>query len=59
MSVDGRDTRKYPPHPLNTVELQKRASRYLRIGSEQVMKVSHKNATSGGLARRNQISGTA
>ncbi|GAQ86760.1 DNA topoisomerase III [Klebsormidium nitens] len=40
MSVDGRDTRKYPPHPLNTVELQKRASRYLRIGSEQVMKLA-------------------
>ncbi|MCO5571757.1 hypothetical protein L7F22_025505 [Adiantum nelumboides] len=38
--VTGRESRKYPPHPLNTVELQKRASRYFRMSSEQTMKVA-------------------
>lgn len=31
---------KYPPYPLSTVELEKRASRYFRMSSEQTMKVS-------------------
>ncbi|KAJ7962641.1 DNA topoisomerase [Quillaja saponaria] len=31
---------KYPPHPLNTIELEKRASRYFRMSSEQTMKVA-------------------
>ncbi|KAG5528713.1 hypothetical protein RHGRI_029395 [Rhododendron griersonianum] len=31
---------KYPPHPLSTIELEKRASRYFRISSEQTMKVA-------------------
>ncbi|XP_077229660.1 topoisomerase 3alpha isoform X2 [Tasmannia lanceolata] len=31
---------KYPPHPLNTIELQKRASRYFRMSSEHTMKVA-------------------
>ncbi|CAA7404068.1 unnamed protein product [Spirodela intermedia] len=31
---------KYPPFPLSTVELQKRASRYFRISSERTMKVA-------------------
>lgn len=30
---------KYPPHPLNTIELEKRASRYFRMSSEHTMKV--------------------
>ncbi|KAJ7519084.1 hypothetical protein O6H91_20G022100 [Diphasiastrum complanatum] len=38
--VTGQESRKYPPHPLNTVELQKRASRYFRMSSEQTMKVA-------------------
>lgn len=38
--VTGRECRKFPPHPLNTVELQKRASRYFRMSSEQTMKVA-------------------
>ncbi|XP_052196823.1 DNA topoisomerase 3-alpha [Diospyros lotus] len=31
---------KYPPHPLSTIELEKRASRYFRMSSEQTMKVA-------------------
>lgn len=36
-SVTGRPKNKWRPVPLATVELQKRASKYLRIGSEQLM----------------------
>ncbi|KAG5528714.1 hypothetical protein RHGRI_029395 [Rhododendron griersonianum] len=35
---------KYPPHPLSTIELEKRASRYFRISSEQTMKVRFRNS---------------
>uniref|UniRef100_A0A0R0JHI3 DNA topoisomerase n=1 Tax=Glycine max TaxID=3847 RepID=A0A0R0JHI3_SOYBN len=31
---------KYPPFPLNTIELQKRASRYFRMSSDHTMKVA-------------------
>eukprot|EP00898_Chlorokybus_atmophyticus_P007322 jgi/Chlat1/7591/Chrsp63S09151 len=40
VDVKGSERKKYPPFPLNTVELQKRASRYLRLGSETVMKIA-------------------
>ncbi|KAL2941854.1 DNA topoisomerase 3-alpha [Bienertia sinuspersici] len=30
---------KYPPYPLSTIELEKRASRYFRMSSEHTMKV--------------------
>ncbi|KAL6551905.1 DNA topoisomerase 3-alpha [Orobanche gracilis] len=30
----------YPPHPLSTLELEKRASRYFRMSSEHTMKVA-------------------
>ena len=36
-SLTGRPKNKWRPVPLATVELQKRASRYLRIGSESLM----------------------
>ncbi len=36
-SLTGRPKNKWRPIPLATVELQKRASRYLRIGSETLM----------------------
>lgn len=36
-SLQGRPKNKWRPVPLATVELQKRASRYLRIGSETLM----------------------
>jgi DNA topoisomerase III len=36
-SMEGRPKNKWRPVPLATVELQKRASMYLRIGSEQLM----------------------
>lgn len=31
---------KYPPYPLNTIELEKRASRFFRMSSEHTMKVA-------------------
>lgn len=39
-SIDKRPTWKRKPLPLTTVELQKRASRWLRISSEQTMKAA-------------------
>ncbi|MFS7906721.1 putative DNA topoisomerase [Helianthus anomalus] len=36
--VKKQEKLKYPPHPLNTIELEKRASRYFRMSSEQTMK---------------------
>lgn len=39
-NVRQQEKLKYPPHPLNTIELEKRASRYFRMSSEQTMKVS-------------------
>ncbi|KAI5673799.1 hypothetical protein M9H77_14163 [Catharanthus roseus] len=38
---------KYPPYPLSTVELEKRASRYFRMSSEQTMKVAEDLYQSG------------
>ncbi|XP_020586433.1 DNA topoisomerase 3-alpha [Phalaenopsis equestris] len=38
--VKHKEKLKYPPHPLSTVELQKRASRYFRMSSEHTMKVA-------------------
>ena len=37
ISLSGRPKNKWRPVPLATVELQKRASKYLRIGSETLM----------------------
>ncbi|GMH91015.1 hypothetical protein TL16_g11935 [Triparma laevis f. inornata] len=42
VSTEGRIQRKYRPIPLATVELQKRASKYLRISSEQTMEAAEK-----------------
>ncbi|KAH7665841.1 DNA topoisomerase III protein [Dioscorea alata] len=39
-NVRHQEKLKYPPYPLSTVELQKRASRYFRISSEHTMKVA-------------------
>jgi len=39
-SLEGRPKNKWRPVPLATVELQKRASRYLRIGSETLMQAA-------------------
>ncbi|KAK3036183.1 hypothetical protein RJ639_030253 [Escallonia herrerae] len=46
--VTQQEKLKYPPHPLNTIELEKRASRYYRMSSEHTMKVSYM-ATEGSL----------
>ncbi|KAJ1401236.1 Zinc finger, CCHC-type [Sesbania bispinosa] len=39
-NVRHQEKLKYPPHPLNTIELEKRASRYFRMSSEHTMKVA-------------------
>jgi DNA topoisomerase III len=41
-SVRGRPTRKWRPFPLTTVELQKLASRKLKISSQRVMQIAEK-----------------
>ncbi|XP_031504229.1 DNA topoisomerase 3-alpha [Nymphaea colorata] len=38
--VNHQEKRKYPPYPLSTVELQRRASQYFRMSSEHTMKVA-------------------
>ena len=43
----GTTKKKWRPVPLSTVELQKRASRYLRIGSETLMTAAEKLYQSG------------
>ncbi|KAL3919853.1 MAG: hypothetical protein SGILL_003543 [Bacillariaceae sp.] len=45
--LSGRPKNKWRPVPLATVELQKRASRYLRIGSETLMKAAEELYQSG------------
>ncbi|KAK6125542.1 hypothetical protein DH2020_040716 [Rehmannia glutinosa] len=37
-NVRQQEKLKYPPHPLSTIELEKRASRYFRMSSEHTMK---------------------
>jgi DNA topoisomerase-3 len=37
IECSARSTSKYKPVPLNTIEMQKRASRYLRISSDEAM----------------------
>lgn len=39
-TVRQQEKLKYPPYPLNTIELEKRASRYFRMSSEHTMKVA-------------------
>lgn len=45
--VTQQERRKYPPHPLSTIELQKRASHYFRMSSEHTMKVAEELYQSG------------
>uniref|UniRef100_A0A2P2LI17 DNA topoisomerase n=2 Tax=Rhizophora mucronata TaxID=61149 RepID=A0A2P2LI17_RHIMU len=39
-NVRQQEKLKYPPHPLSTIELEKRASRYFHMSSEHTMKVA-------------------
>ncbi|KAL5075165.1 hypothetical protein RYX36_014149 [Vicia faba] len=39
-NVRQQEKLKYPPHPLSTIELEKRASRYFRMSSEHTMKAA-------------------
>ncbi|GMH10402.1 hypothetical protein Nepgr_012243 [Nepenthes gracilis] len=45
--VKQQEKLKYPPYPLNTIELEKRASRYFRMSSEHTMKVAEELYQSG------------
>ncbi|KHG06667.1 DNA topoisomerase 3 [Gossypium arboreum] len=45
--VQHKEKLKYPPYPLNTIELEKRASRYFRMSSEHTMKVAEELYQSG------------
>ena len=38
--VGGAVVYKFPPVPMNTLEMQKRASTYLRLGAEQALKLA-------------------
>lgn len=49
-SVRGREQRKMRPLPLDTIELQKRASRFLRMSSENTMKIAEKLYQAGFLS---------
>lgn len=40
IDVDGQESKRWPPHPLNTLEMQKRLNRVLRISPEQIMKIA-------------------
>tara|TARA_B100000475_G_scaffold200744_1_gene185946 strand:+ start:401 stop:2659 length:2259 start_codon:yes stop_codon:yes gene_type:complete len=40
LSTRGQEIKKWPPHPLNTLEMQKRVNRVLRIAPEKIMKVA-------------------
>jgi len=40
IEVDGQESKRWPPHPLNTIEMQKRLNRALRISPEQIMKIA-------------------
>jgi DNA topoisomerase-3 len=42
ISTNGKSKRKFRPTPLATVERQKRASKYLRLSSEQTMEAAKK-----------------
>nr|XP_043611083.1 DNA topoisomerase 3-alpha [Erigeron canadensis] len=42
-----KEEKKLPPYPLNTLELEKRASRYFRMSSEQTMKIAEELYQSG------------
>ncbi|KAJ0623439.1 putative DNA topoisomerase [Helianthus annuus] len=45
--VKKQEKLKYPPHPLNTIELAKQASRYFSMSSEQTMKIAEDLYQSG------------
>jgi DNA topoisomerase-3 len=40
LSTRGQEIKKWPPHPLNTLEMQKRLNRALRIAPEKIMNVA-------------------
>ncbi|KAK9735532.1 hypothetical protein RND81_04G210800 [Saponaria officinalis] len=47
INVRKQEKLKHPPYPLSTIELEKRASRYFRMSSEQTMKVAEELYQSG------------
>ncbi len=39
-SVVGKQRPRYPPHPLSTLDMQKRATSYMRMSGERIMKIA-------------------
>ncbi|KAK3289391.1 DNA topoisomerase 3-alpha, partial [Cymbomonas tetramitiformis] len=48
--ASGRESLKHPPVPLNTLEMQKRGSRYLRLGAEQTLQLAEELYQAGFLS---------
>ena len=40
VSVVGKQRPRYPPHPLSTLDMQKRATSYMRMAGERIMKLA-------------------
>lgn len=40
VSVVGKQRPRYPPHPLSTLDMQKRATSYMRMSGERIMKLA-------------------
>ena len=47
LQVAGNDRQRFPPPPLSTLEMQKKATSSLRIGGERVMKLAEELYQSG------------
>ncbi|KAK9833803.1 hypothetical protein WJX74_006318 [Apatococcus lobatus] len=40
LKVEGRERKRWPPFPLSTLEMQKKATMYLRVPGERIMKLA-------------------
>ena len=47
VELDGHQRFRHPPPPLNTLELQKKATQYLRLPGERLMHIAERLYQSG------------